>query len=123
MTDISRPKGDSPIFPKNGKNKMFKIRSIFLLLSLLSFGVIMASVVWGETTRLNAETMKAALRTDTIEEDGFIDYVIGKVNKGQLPADLVDSTFQWARKKSTKHRFQYFKYALMVRASYIGIKI
>ena len=56
--------------------------------------------------------MKAALRTTTIEEGGFIDSVLVKVGKGQIPADLVDSTFQWARKKPYKHRFQYFKHGV-----------
>ncbi|MGD0381924.1 MAG: hypothetical protein ABSA77_00285 [Thermoguttaceae bacterium] len=75
------------------------------------------------TTRLDATTMKAALRTTTIEEAGFIDYVLAKVNKGLLPADMVDGTFQWARKKPYKHRFQYFKQALIVRAERIGVNL
>jgi hypothetical protein len=72
---------------------------------------------------LDAATMKAALRTDAIEEGGFIDGILLRVSKGTLPADLVDSTFQWARKKPYKHRFQYFKQALIVRAAAIGIVI
>jgi hypothetical protein len=89
---------------------------------VLAFTWISASAQAG-STRLDAATMKAALRTDTIEEGGFIDYVLDKVKKGTLPADLVDSTFQWARKKPYKHRFQYFKQALIVRAAAIGITI
>ncbi len=44
------------------------------------------------------------------------------VNKGTLPADLLNSTFQWARRKG-KHRFHYFKQALILRAAQQGIAI
>jgi hypothetical protein len=71
---------------------------------------------------LDADTMKAALRTAEPEEDGFIDYVIRRVNKGTLPQDMVESTFLWARKKP-RHKFQYFKEALIVRAKDAGIKL
>jgi hypothetical protein len=48
--------------------------------------------------------------------------VLLMVDRGILPADLVDSTFQWARRKR-RHRFQYFKYGLIYRADRLGIKI
>lgn len=73
-------------------------------------------------TRLDAATIKAALRTTTVEEQGFVDRVVALTNEGTLPADLVDSTLQWARKKP-KHRFQYFKQALIVRAAKLGIDL
>ncbi len=79
-----------------------------------------ASILAG-STRLDAATMKAALHTTLIEEGGFIDDLLIKVNRGTLPADMVDSTFQWARKKPVRHRFQYFKQAMIVRAASIGI--
>ena len=102
---------------------MCKTRAILITLAaLLAFNIVTARIEAG-STRLDAETMKAALRTTTIEEAGFIDYVLGLVSKDKLPGELVDSTFEWARKKSTKHRFQYFKQGLIVRAAAIGIKI
>ncbi|MGD0518708.1 MAG: hypothetical protein ABSA26_14330 [Thermoguttaceae bacterium] len=76
-----------------------------------------------DTTPLDAKTMKAALRTTCIEEGHFIEYILHKVDKGKIPADLVYSTFEWARKQPYKHRFQYFKQALIVRAAKIGITI
>ncbi len=81
-----------------------------------------ARVRAAESSRLDADTMKSALRTTTIEEDGFIDYVLARVEAGTLPADLVDSTFQWARRKP-KRRFQYFRHGLTVRAERIGINL
>jgi hypothetical protein len=95
---------------------------LIVMLSLLAFGMV-STTIGADSTRLDADTMKAALRTAAPEEAGFIDYVLILVGKGKLPADLVDSTFQWARKKPAKHRFQYFKQGLIVRAENIGIRI
>jgi hypothetical protein len=72
--------------------------------------------------RFDAETMKAALRTARIEEEGFIDDVLILVNREVLPADLVDSTFIWARRKP-RYRFQYFKRGLIFRATELGIPL
>jgi len=69
-----------------------------------------------EQAPLDAEKMKVALRTDTQEEDGFIDAVVDLVNQGKLSRSLVESTFQWARKKE-RLRFQYFKHGLLKRLS------
>lgn len=69
---------------------------------------------------LDADTMKAALHTATPEEDGFIDHILVLVEAGRLRRSLVESTFQWARRK-TKNRFQYFRRGLIVRAAAEGI--
>jgi len=90
--------------------------------------VLLAAVLvgWAWTTQaasqLTAEQMKAALRTAAPEEDGFIDYVVAKVRKNELPRKLVHSTFDWARNKP-RHKFQYFKRGLIVRAARRGIKL
>jgi hypothetical protein len=69
---------------------------------------------------LDAKTMAAALRTAAPEEDGFIAYVLARVDAGSLPLDLVESTFLWARKKP-HNKFQYFKRGLIYRAQQQGI--
>jgi len=71
---------------------------------------------------LDADTMKAGLRTASREEDGFIEYVLELVDEGRLPADMVASTFQWARQKP-RLKFQYFKRGLILRARKIGIRL
>jgi hypothetical protein len=71
---------------------------------------------------LDADTMKAALRTAAPEEDGFIDIVLAKTNKGILPQDMVMSTFLWAKRKPV-HKFQYFKQGLILRAQAAGINL
>ncbi len=84
--------------------------------------VFIASSADSATTVLNAETIKAGLRTTTVEEKGFVDRVVGLAESGTLPPQLVESTFQWARKKPY-FRFQYFKRGLIARASKLGISL
>jgi hypothetical protein len=71
---------------------------------------------------VDADTMKKVLRAPTPDDNAFIDRIFTMVDKGSLPADLVNSTFQWARKKG-KNRFHYFKHALILRAAEQGITI
>ena len=71
---------------------------------------------------LDAGQMKAALRTTTLEENGFIDYVVDLTERGKLPANMVHSTFLWARKKPA-HKYQYFRKGLLLRAKAAGIKL
>jgi hypothetical protein len=88
--------------------------------------LVVLAVCWTQTaeaaSRLDAKTIKAALRTATPEEDGFVQHVVNLVDKGKLPRKLVESTFQWARKKP-RRKFQYFKWGLIVRARRRGIKL
>ncbi len=55
-------------------------------------------------------------------EFAFIAKVVDLVEKGQLPLKLVDGTFLWARRR-IRHRFQYFEFALRVRAARLGVKL
>jgi hypothetical protein len=89
---------------------------------LLALVFALSAAVWSraaETSLLDADTMKVALRTATPEEDGFIEYVLGRVDKGTLPVELVESTFLWAKKKP-RNKFQYFKRGLILRAEREG---
>ena len=91
-----------------------------VVIAVLTLGC--APRVADAATRLDATTMKAALRTITPEEDGFIDRVVDKMNRNILPRKLVESTFLWAKKKPN-HKFQYFHRALILRAARQGIKV
>jgi hypothetical protein len=71
---------------------------------------------------LDADTMIVALHTNEIEDQGFIEFVVEQVNDGVLPADMVHSTFLWAKKKN-HNKFQYFMYGLMYRAAKANIDI
>ena len=52
-------------------------------------------------------------------EFAYIAQIITLVEAGDLPRELVDSTFVWARKKRTM-RLQYFQFALQARAAKRG---
>ncbi|HQF12347.1 MAG TPA: hypothetical protein PLS55_00520 [Thermogutta sp.] len=71
---------------------------------------------------LNAELIKAALHTATPEEEGFVEYVVGLVQQGQLPAQILQSAYLWAQKRP-KYKFQYFKRAIIYLAAQKGIRI
>lgn len=64
---------------------------------------------------LDADTIKAALRTARPEEDGFVDRALGMVEQGRLSSGLVQGTFAWARVQP-KRKFQHFRYGLIERA-------
>jgi hypothetical protein len=91
---------------------------LVVVLALLS----MLFVVPVEAGVLDPEVMKIVLHTATPQEQGFIDNVVARVEKGTLPLDLVQSTFLWARKKPRK-KFFYFQQGLILRAAAQGIKL
>jgi hypothetical protein len=89
--------------------------------------VALLATPWAQTANaveghLTAEVMKIVLHTATPQEQGFIQYVLDRVDNGTLPEDLVQSTFLWAKKKPRK-KFFYFKQALIIRAADRGIKL
>jgi hypothetical protein len=87
---------------------MAMIPSLLLLL-------LATPATFGDTTPLDAETMKAGLHTATPEEDGFIDRAVEMVEKGRLSPGLVHGTFVWARAQP-RRKFQHFRYGLIERA-------
>lgn len=97
-------------------------KSIAIVVLSCMLIALFARLAQAVTTQLDADTIKAALRTTAKEEDGFVDKVIAKMKAGTLPRSMVESTFDWARKKS-KHRFQYFKHAMVTRAAEIGVEL
>jgi hypothetical protein len=91
-----------------------------LMLVLILLATVLVPPV--EAGVLDPDVMKAALHTATPQEGGFIEYVVGRVDNGTLPLDLVQSTFLWARKRPRK-KFYYFKQALILRAAAQGIRL
>jgi len=89
------------------------------LLALLAVGRATPAAA---APRLDADKMKVALHTASIEEDGFIDHVLVLVERRILSYKLVYGTFQWARKKH-RWKFQHFKHALVIRAARRGVRI
>ncbi len=96
-------------------------RAIVAMLTLVGVCLLATKGVQARPP-LTAEEIKAGLRTVSIEEEGFVDRVVDLAHRGVLPTSMVESTFQWARKKA-EHRFQYFKRAMIVRAARIGVRL
>jgi hypothetical protein len=76
------------------------------------------------------QTPQPSLR-DLLEKDlqarlpadfAFVDRVIQRVSDGDLPEKLVRTTYYWARRKP-RRRFQYFRRALVYRASRLGVDL
>jgi hypothetical protein len=83
--------------------------------------------------QFDAAQLKAILRTAEPEDKGFIERVVTLANTGRLGRyyqitaeqqtqlqQILPSTVIWARRKP-KHRFQYFKQAMIQRAADVGI--
>ena len=66
--------------------------------------------------------LQTGLKARRPVEFQYLDRVVTLVDTGILPRSMVDSTFMWARKKSTK-QLQYFQFALRARAAKQGIFI
>jgi hypothetical protein len=97
-------------------------RRLFCLAVILAASMIVWTQLAYADGPFDPDQIKAILRTATPEEEGFIDKTVAMVNDGALPADLFESTLEWARKK-TRRKFQYFKHALILRAAQIGIDL
>jgi hypothetical protein len=67
-------------------------------------------------------TLEKVLRARRPEEFEFIDNVVDMVEQGHLPRSVVESTFQWARKKP-RRPFQYFERAMRIRAKEFGVEL
>jgi hypothetical protein len=93
-----------------------------ILLFVLIVSIVAAQHQSARAGVLDPDAMRAALHTATPQENGFIDRVVAMVDKGQLPLDLVQSTFLWAKKKPHR-KFFYFQQAMILRAADIGITI
>ncbi|HEY5311237.1 MAG TPA: hypothetical protein VIK18_01915, partial [Pirellulales bacterium] len=66
----------------------------------------------GGITNLDLQgQLEKGLKARRPVEFAYIAQIVELVEDGDLPRDLVDSTFGWARKKRTK-RLQYFQFAL-----------
>ncbi|MCA9152773.1 MAG: hypothetical protein KDA92_25890 [Planctomycetales bacterium] len=68
------------------------------------------------------ETLEKGLRARRPEEFAFLERVILQVDQGQLPLDLVRSTFDWARHKRP-YPYVYFERAIKIRAARIGVDV
>ena len=120
-------------------NRTVRLAIATILLSLLftapSFGQLLYGAPVG-STRLSQHQFRGSGRVASLEnqlkaglkarrdvEFKFIANVVKLVKEGKLPVKLVVETMQYARKKPTRHPFQYFQRALALRAAKLGVKL
>ncbi len=68
------------------------------------------------------DVLNAGLKARLPQEFAFTERVVRMVNRGQLPLDMVQSTFLWAQRKRI-HQYEYFEHGLKVRAEQAGTKM
>jgi hypothetical protein len=81
----------------------------------------LGSTATGKGVRLK-DQLEKGLKTRRPEERAFVAKVVRLVERGALSRRLVDGTFLWARSKP-RHTFQYFRYALTIKARRRGIPL
>lgn len=94
------------------------------LACLMGLGLAAGMVKQGFATTIAElkDQLRFDLQARLPEEFAFLDRVVLMVNQGQLSQTLVQSTFQWARKKRP-YPFQFFKRGLILRAAQQGLVI
>ncbi len=99
-------------------------RRLFLALTCGGAGwaTLAQTGAWAATDGLDPEVLKASLRTATPEENGFIEYVVGLARSGRISPKIVQAAYLFAKTKP-KHRFQYFKFAIIRLAAQEGIRL
>jgi hypothetical protein len=68
------------------------------------------------------EQLTFGLRARTRHDFQFVDLVVAKVRARELPLEMVESTFLWARRKQP-YPFPYFERALRIRAAEADIDL
>ncbi len=92
--------------------------------------IILALVVTARTQReaqaaavkLDVDTIKRTLKVPEIENKGFIEKVVTLMEEGKIPRSYVTIAFLRARQR-TRHKFQYFKYAMIRLAARKGVNL
>lgn len=71
---------------------------------------------------LDAEKIRAALKTSEIEEGNYISFLVTLVNQSRLPRVVFDTSYRWVQRKGYL-RFQFFKRAVIAQADRAGISL
>lgn len=101
---------------------MFRQSALFMIVLGVALLITAEKNASASPPELDAETIKAGLRTTFIEEEGFVDEVVAMAEAGDLPWAMVDNVFSWAKRKP-ENRFQYFRRALIELAARQGITV
>lgn len=104
------------------------MRRRFLL--LLGLSLALPAVTCGDepTTARGAiasleERLKAGLKVRAPADVAFCDRVIEAVRTGEIPAQVVDSTYLWAVRRGKKYPFPAFQVAIRAKAERLGVSL
>jgi hypothetical protein len=96
-------------------------------LGWLAGGVAPRNIVQSQGQRRASlqDILETGLKARLPREFRFIRHIVQMVNDGDLPLELVMSTYHWARKKTRykQYAFPYFEQGLRIRAARQGIAI
>ena len=106
------------------------MRRRFLLLPLLALALALptpSQATEPATTRgaiaSLEERLKAGLKVRAPADVAFCDRVIEAVRAGEIPAQVVDSTYLWAVRRGRKYPFPAFQVALRAKAERLGVSL
>jgi hypothetical protein len=74
-----------------------------------------------DTERLREQLL--SLRPRSPQEFEFLDRVVELVDQDKLPLRIVESAFNYARKKHRRYRFPYFQRAVVILAARVAIRV
>ena len=72
---------------------------------------------------LDAEKLKYELRVLTPAQGAYVDDVVDKVKKGQLPIKILSAAYQYAMRREVGRRPLYFKICIEQLAKKAGLKL
>jgi len=94
---------------------------LFLVLIVACYAVVTSQTAQAQG-HLTAAQIKAGLRVVPEIDQGFIDSVVAKTHRGELPRRILHAAYYYAAKKE-EHRFQHFQRAIRIFASREGIRL
>ena len=89
----------------------------------VAFGAVGLKFARASSDKLDAETLKVALRATTDEQARFIDDVVEKVEKGDVPEKMLYAAYRYAMKREPGRRVFYFRLCLVELAKRAGLKV
>ncbi|MEX0936225.1 MAG: hypothetical protein WDZ59_00080 [Pirellulales bacterium] len=99
------------------------VATVLFTAGATSSGSAASQKLAAEKTADLKDRLEKGLKARRPVEFEFIDKVVAHVESGELPVDLVDRTFFWARKREPVRPFQHFERALKILAKRIGVDL
>ncbi len=108
---------------------MARIGSSFALALVLSVAVAALAATRADDSSPRSavasleDRLKSGLRVQAPQDADFCDRVVRLVRDGDLPAQVVDSTYLWAVRRGKQYPFPAFKFALQAKAAKLGVRL